>query len=319
MSPGTRSPTTSMPILAWTSGTGLTRSSVTESGFSARTSSTAGATRRWGAPGVISTSPRSGARRSGRTPRRATPRHRCTRGGTTTMRTNAKEAPRRALLPGDRPLDGGGCRLASVPEPEGHKHCKDQSGDHHADAGEEGDLPDRPPTVGVEQDRPQGLATEQGLNLAVELGHLGGLCFGRVLAPLIGVAPRLRRRLRVGLAPVDFGQVPADVATERLGLGPGVNLLPCELTNLGLLLRAHGLHRSERDVLRLEPVPHVVQREAAPEDRRASESDQRDRDDGTGPADESVDQAPVHAVCCGGLLRLEPPRCFDCLCHFSPP
>ena len=45
------------------------------------------ATRRWGAPGATSTSPRSGARRSGRTRRRATRRRRRTCGGTCTTST----------------------------------------------------------------------------------------------------------------------------------------------------------------------------------------------------------------------------------------
>ena len=54
---------------------------------SAPTSSTAAATRRWGAPGATSTSPRSGARRSGRTRPRATRRPRRTSGGTGTTST----------------------------------------------------------------------------------------------------------------------------------------------------------------------------------------------------------------------------------------
>ena len=49
---------------------------------SAPTSSTTAATRRWAAPGATSTSPRSGARRSGRTRPRATRRPRPTSGGT---------------------------------------------------------------------------------------------------------------------------------------------------------------------------------------------------------------------------------------------
>ena len=54
---------------------------------SAPTSSTAAATRRWGAPGATSTSLRSGARRSGRTRRRATRRPRLTSGGSGTTNT----------------------------------------------------------------------------------------------------------------------------------------------------------------------------------------------------------------------------------------
>ncbi len=64
------------------SGTAPTPSSATATRSSAPTSSTAAATRRWGAPGPTSTSPRSGARRSGRTRRRATRRPRRTSGGT---------------------------------------------------------------------------------------------------------------------------------------------------------------------------------------------------------------------------------------------
>ncbi len=53
------------------------------------------ATRRWGAPGATSTSPRSDARRSGRTRRRATPRPRRTSGGTGTTNTATASRPRR--------------------------------------------------------------------------------------------------------------------------------------------------------------------------------------------------------------------------------
>jgi predicted dithiol-disulfide oxidoreductase (DUF899 family) len=75
------------PTSAWTSGTARMPSSVTASGYSAPTSSTIGATRRWGQPGVTSTSRRSAVRRSGRTRPRAIRRLRPTSGGTTTMRT----------------------------------------------------------------------------------------------------------------------------------------------------------------------------------------------------------------------------------------
>ena len=75
---GTRSPTTSTPTSASTSGTAPTPSSATATRSSAPTSSTAAATRRWAAPGATSTSPRSGARRSGRTRPRATRRPRPT-------------------------------------------------------------------------------------------------------------------------------------------------------------------------------------------------------------------------------------------------
>ena len=62
-------------------------SSATASGSTGPTSSTAGAPRRWEAPGVTWISRRSAARRSGRTRRRAIRRPRRTRGGTTTTRT----------------------------------------------------------------------------------------------------------------------------------------------------------------------------------------------------------------------------------------
>ena len=51
-SPGTRSPTTSTPTSASTSGTAPTPSSARATGSSAPTSSTAAATRRWAAPGL---------------------------------------------------------------------------------------------------------------------------------------------------------------------------------------------------------------------------------------------------------------------------
>ena len=57
------------------------------SGVSHLSSSTAVVTRRWAAPGTISTSPRSVARRRGRNRPRATPRPRPTSGGTITTRT----------------------------------------------------------------------------------------------------------------------------------------------------------------------------------------------------------------------------------------
>src|SRR6202030_2139693 len=69
---------------AWMSGTARTRSSATATVCSAPISSTTAATSRWGAPGATSTSLRSGARRSGRTRRRATPRLRRTSGGSGT-------------------------------------------------------------------------------------------------------------------------------------------------------------------------------------------------------------------------------------------
>ena len=87
-SPGTRSPTTSTPTSASTSGTGPTPSTATTTtGSSAPTSSTAAATRRWAPPGPTSTSPRSAARRSGRTRPRATRRPSPTCGGASTTST----------------------------------------------------------------------------------------------------------------------------------------------------------------------------------------------------------------------------------------
>src|SRR5437763_11100123 len=79
----------STPTSGWTSGTGRTRSSETVTASSAPTSSTAAATRPWGALGATSTSQHSGARRSGRTRRRATRRRRRTSGGTGTTNTAA--------------------------------------------------------------------------------------------------------------------------------------------------------------------------------------------------------------------------------------
>ena len=66
----------------------------------------AAATRRWEAPGATWTSPRSGARRSGRTRRRAIRRPRRTSGGTTTTRT---------ARPRDRPA--GGALQEEIPTP----------------------------------------------------------------------------------------------------------------------------------------------------------------------------------------------------------
>ena len=112
-SPGTRSPTTSTPTSASTSGTAPTPSSATTTtGSSAPTSSTAAATRRWAAPGATSTSPRSAARRSGRTRPRATRRPRPTSGGTChdeydepTASRRPRRSPRAARLEraSDRP------------------------------------------------------------------------------------------------------------------------------------------------------------------------------------------------------------------------
>jgi predicted dithiol-disulfide oxidoreductase (DUF899 family) len=81
-------------------GTAPTPSSGTAIVCSAPTSSTAAATRPWGAPGAISTSPRSGARRSGRTRRRDTRRHRPTSGGTTTTRTAREHESATTRRPG---------------------------------------------------------------------------------------------------------------------------------------------------------------------------------------------------------------------------
>src|SRR5918999_1417385 len=119
-SPGTRSRTTSTPTSAWTSGTAPTRSSATATRSSAPTSSTTAATRPWGAPGATSTSPRWGARRSGRTRRRATHRLRPTSGGTCTTGTaTPDDRPRGRRAAGGGPLLGdrrrrriaGGARL----------------------------------------------------------------------------------------------------------------------------------------------------------------------------------------------------------------
>ena len=71
-------------------GTAPTPSSATATRSTAPTSSTTAATRRWAAPGPTSTSPRSGARRSGRTRPRATRRPRRTSGGTTTTSTTRR-------------------------------------------------------------------------------------------------------------------------------------------------------------------------------------------------------------------------------------
>ena len=84
---GTPSPTISTPTSASTSGTGPTPSSGRATASSAPTSSTTAATRRWGAPGATSTSPRLGGRRSGRTHPTAIRKRRPTGGGTTTTRT----------------------------------------------------------------------------------------------------------------------------------------------------------------------------------------------------------------------------------------
>ena len=69
-------------------------------GSSAPTSSTAAATRPWAAPGATSTWPRLGARRSGRTLRRASRRRRRISGGTTTTRTATGDRPRRRRAAG---------------------------------------------------------------------------------------------------------------------------------------------------------------------------------------------------------------------------
>src|SRR5580698_9504963 len=63
-------------------GTATTYSSATATGYSAHTSSTTAATRRWGLPGATSTSPRSVGKRFGKTRQRVTLRLRRTSGGT---------------------------------------------------------------------------------------------------------------------------------------------------------------------------------------------------------------------------------------------
>ena len=63
--------------------------------FSAPTSSTTAATSRWGAPGIISTSRRSGARRSGRILPKAIRKPRPTSGGTGTTATSKAPRPTR--------------------------------------------------------------------------------------------------------------------------------------------------------------------------------------------------------------------------------
>src|SRR6185312_1836179 len=91
----------------------------------ARTSSTAAATRRWAVPGATSTSPPSGARRSGRTRQRATRRRRPTSGGTFTTgtarhrdrsrgRRSGGGVPAGAGGHGHRP-GGHGCRVDAAP------------------------------------------------------------------------------------------------------------------------------------------------------------------------------------------------------------
>src|SRR5918996_281153 len=77
-------------VAGWpASGTARSPSSARATGSSARTSSTRAATRRWAAPGATSTSPRSAARRSGRTRPTATRRPRPTGGGTSTTSTTS--------------------------------------------------------------------------------------------------------------------------------------------------------------------------------------------------------------------------------------
>src|SRR5687768_7586270 len=177
--------------------------------------------------------------------------------------SSPKEAPRRALLCGARPLGGGGCHLAGVPEAEAHQQRQDQSGDHHADSGEEGDLPDHPPSVGVKQDRPEGLTLEHGLSLALKSCQLC-LHGSRVLArcsrffDLSLESEQRSTKLGVGLASTDLLHVQADVAGVRLGLGPSVDLLACVTTKDRLLLGGHLSGRTDSDVLRLETVTNVV-------------------------------------------------------------
>src|SRR6476620_1179099 len=102
---------TSTPTSEWTTGTAPTRSSGTATGCSGPTSSTTGATRRWGAPGPTSTSPRSAVRKWGRTHPRATPRLRPTSGGTTTTRTGRPDDHA-----GGRRSQVGGARVARLVE-----------------------------------------------------------------------------------------------------------------------------------------------------------------------------------------------------------
>ena len=73
---------------------GRTPSSATTTRSTARTSSTVAGTKRWVAPGRTSTSPHSGARRSGKTRRRATRRLRRIDGGTCTTSTRGHEVRR---------------------------------------------------------------------------------------------------------------------------------------------------------------------------------------------------------------------------------
>ena len=74
----------SMPTSASASGTAPTHSSAMANGYFAPISSTTAETRLWAPPGATSTCRRSGARRNGRTRRRATPRPRPTGGGVST-------------------------------------------------------------------------------------------------------------------------------------------------------------------------------------------------------------------------------------------
>jgi predicted dithiol-disulfide oxidoreductase (DUF899 family) len=74
---------------------GTNASSATATASSAPTSSTSAAMRRWAPTGATSTSPRSGARRTGRTRPRATLRPRPTRGGISTTSTTSRPSSRR--------------------------------------------------------------------------------------------------------------------------------------------------------------------------------------------------------------------------------
>src|SRR5215217_4538412 len=86
------------------SGTAPTRSSARATRSSAPTSSPPAATSRWGTPGTTWTSPRSAARRNGRTCRRGTRRPRRTSGGTTTTPTAIERSSSALVAPAELPV-----------------------------------------------------------------------------------------------------------------------------------------------------------------------------------------------------------------------
>ena len=74
------------------------------------------------------------------------------------------------------------------------------------------------------------------------------------------------------------------------------DLLPGEITHLLLLGRRHRVVGREEDLLRLEPVAHVLLSEVPAVDGEPPQHDQRHREHHARRADQLVPHLPVHLV-----------------------